>query len=204
MAGDRDSGSGDDSGIGTDTTAGSIEDRIERIEARQDIGQLPIRYAMAVDQRDMDTWVGLFVPDVRAGRFGNGREALKQFISPQVEQFYRSIHFIMGHRIVLDDRDSAHGHVYCRAEHEVGGRWVVMAIRYDDTYRRVDGEWLFATRRERHWYAVDAVDTPQSVQFDSWKTSPHPPTVPRVDPTTWSGFWTGVDTSEITSAPIVD
>ena len=34
-------------------------------------------------------------------------------------------------------------------------RWIVMAIRYDDGYRRVDGEWLFARRRERHWYAAD-------------------------------------------------
>lgn len=186
------------------TSGDAREERLDRIESQLEIGQLPIRYATAVDERDMDAWVGLFVPDVRAGRFGTGRKALKEFITPQVKQFYRSIHFIMGHRLVLDDRDTAHGHVYCRAEHEVGDRWVVMGIRYDDRYRRVDGEWLFSSRRERHWYAVDVNDPPQAVDFDSWNTAPHPPTVPRTDPSTWTGFWSDVDLSTITSNPVTD
>ncbi|WP_372349732.1 hypothetical protein [Streptomyces sp. KL116D] len=32
-----------------------------RIEARQEIGQIPIRYAIAVDSRDMEAWANLFV-----------------------------------------------------------------------------------------------------------------------------------------------
>ena len=38
--------------------------RIERIEAYLAIQQLAIRYAMAVDARDLDAWVGCFRPDV--------------------------------------------------------------------------------------------------------------------------------------------
>lgn len=177
-------------------------DRLSAIEARLDIAQLAVRYAMAVDQRDVESWVHLFVPDVHAGHEGHGREALTRLITPQLRWFYRSIHFIMGHRIILDGDDRAHGHVYCRAEHEVGDRWIVMAIRYDDTYRRVDGEWLFETRREWHWYAADLVETPQQADFDSWRTSPRPPTVPLANRSTWSRFWDGNDTSSITRSPI--
>ena len=44
-----------------------------------------------------------------------------------------------------------------------------MAICYFDDYRRVDGEWLFSRRRERHWYAVDVTERPQAVDFESWE-----------------------------------
>jgi hypothetical protein len=154
--------------------------RLQRIEAHLQIEQLPIRYALAVDGRDVDAWANLFVPDVDMGRRGRGREVLRAYIEPQIRQFYRSIHFICGHRIELLEPDSARGAVYCRAEHEVSDRWIVMAICYFDDYRRVDGEWLFERRRERHWYAA--------ARFDSWGTSPTPPALPHDFPS-WSSFW---------------
>src|SRR5690242_1454735 len=70
--------------------------RLARIEARQAIGQLPIRYAIAVDTRNLDDWVDLFVPDVDMGRHGRGRDALRAYIEPQLRWFYRSIHQICG------------------------------------------------------------------------------------------------------------
>jgi hypothetical protein len=165
-----------------------LGERIERVEARLEIGQLPIRYALAVDARDLDAWVSLFVPDVDVGRHGRGREALRAVIEPQLRWFYRSVHQICGHRIDLVDPDTARGAVYCRAEHEVGDRWIVMAICYFDDYRRVDGEWLFARRAERHWYAADVNEHPQAVGFDSWGTSRRPPQLPH-EFETWTPFW---------------
>jgi hypothetical protein len=167
--------------------------RLARIEARLEIGQLPIRYALAVDQRDVEAWTGLFVPDVDLGRHGTGREALRERIAPQLRWFYRSVHLICGHRIELGPDEpegrptTAVGQVYCRAEHVVDDRWIVMAIRYDDVYRCVEGEWLFERRREQHWYAADLTEHPQSVGFDSWGTGP-PPRLPGAD-ATWPGFW---------------
>ena len=84
--------------------------------------------------------------------------------------FRRSVHQICGHRIDLDpsDPDRAWGATYCRAEHEVDDRWIVMAICYFDDYQRVDGQWLFraptgaALVRRRH------DEQPQAVGFDSW------------------------------------
>ena len=94
--------------------------RIDRIESYQAIQQLPIRYALAVDGRDIDAWLNLFIDDVDCGRRGKGREALKSYIAPAVQNFYRSQHLICGHRIDFVDADHATGEVYCRAEHEDG------------------------------------------------------------------------------------
>lgn len=166
--------------------------RLARLEASSEIGQLPMRYALAVDQRDLDAWVALFVPNVHMGRHGHGREALRQYIEPQLRTFRRSVHLICGHRIELGPQvgdtgpETAVGQVYCRAEHEVGDQWIVMAIRYDDIYRRVDGAWLFERRRERHWYAADVTQRPQQVNFEGWQAGP--PALPESD-ASWAAFW---------------
>src|SRR3974390_1783850 len=93
-------------------------ERLERVEAHLAIQQLPVRYAVAVDGRDVDAWGSLFEPDVDMGRRGRGREVLRSWIEPQIRTFYRSVHQVCGHRIELLTRDTARGTVYCRAEHE--------------------------------------------------------------------------------------
>jgi hypothetical protein len=50
---------------------------LERVVARDEIRQLVYRYAHAVDTRDVDLLVSLFVPDVRVGRDETGPEALR-------------------------------------------------------------------------------------------------------------------------------
>jgi SnoaL-like domain len=147
-----------------------MERRLDRLESHLAIQQLPIRYAMAVDGRDVDTWVRLFVPNVRVTKQTSGREALARQIDGMIRTFRRSVHQICGHRIDLDgsDPDRGTGAVYCRAEHEVDDRWIVMAICYFDDYERIDGQWLFRRRREKHWYAADINEHPQAVNFDSW------------------------------------
>ena len=163
--------------------------RLDRIESHLAIQQLPIRYAMAVDGRDMETWVRLFVPDVRVTKESSGRDVLAERIDQMVRTFRRSVHSICGHRVDFDpsDQDHATGAVYCRAEHEVDDRWIVMAICYFDDYRRVDGEWLFQRRLEKHWYAADINEHPQSVGFDSWDEG-RPAPLPDAFPT-WAAFW---------------
>ena len=147
-----------------------LAERLERVESRLAIGQLPIRYAMAVDARDVDTWVSLFVPDVQVGRDSFGHDALRAQIDPLLRTFGRSDapDLRAPHRTRRRRHRPRHGATYCRAEHEVDERWIVMAICYFDDYQRVDGEWLFRRRRERHWYAADVNEHPQSVAFDSW------------------------------------
>jgi len=180
----------------------SVTAGLQRVEDMLAIGQLPIRYAMAVDERDVDAWVELFVPDVRIGA-AVGRDALRETITPMLRMFYRSIHQIVGHRIdIADDGQHGSGSVYCRAEHEVDDRWIVMAIRYDDEYRKVDGQWYFARRRENHWYAIDLTERPQDVSFDSWQPTPARPNLPHS--ASWRTFWDGVDTSSISRHAVTE
>jgi len=183
------------------STEADLAQRLTRVEDTFAIQQLPIRYALAVDQRDVDEWVGLFEPDVVLGGGLTGREALRGSITPLLRHFYRSIHQIVGHRVELIDGTHARGNVYCRAEHEVGGRWIVMAIRYDDHYVKVDGQWFFARRKERHWYAAGIDEHPQLVSFDSWGEPDVPPGLPQ-HAASWAAFWAGVDTADVTSAPV--
>lgn len=166
-----------------------LASRIDRIESTLAIQQLPIRYAMAVDGRDMDAWVGLFIEDVDCGKRGKGRAVLRSFIEPLVTNFYRSIHLICGQRIEFIDDDHATGAVYCRAEHEDGDNWVNMAICYFDTYERRDGGWYFVRRNEKHWYAAEALERPGGPDFSAWPGQTIPePALPAAFPT-WNGFW---------------
>jgi hypothetical protein len=178
--------------------------RIDRIESQLAIQQLPIRYAIAVDSRDLDTWVGLFVDDVNCGRRGRGRDVLRSIIEPQVRTFYRSIHQVCGHAIEFIDDERATGKVYCRAEHEARGKWVVMAICYFDEYERRAGHWYFVRRRERHWYSSDVLERPGQPVFQNWDAWPDAqPELPHAFPT-WNSFWERGDDAvpgELSSAP---
>lgn len=175
--------------------SGSVEERLDRLESLAAIQQLPMRYALAVDGRDMEAWVNLFIPDVNCGRRGKGRQVLRSIIEPAVKTFYRSIHQICGHRVEFDDADHAHGVVYCRAEHEDDGKWIVMAIAYFDSYERHEGEWYFVRRQEKHWYAADWQERP-AAPFTGWAAHEAPPCLPQ-DFAAWNAFWMDADTDSI-------
>ncbi len=175
--------------------------RINRIESQLAIQQLPPRYALAVDSRDLDALVGLFVADVDCGRWGKGRQALKDFYDPTLRQFYRSQHQIVGHVVDLDpaDPDRATGMTYCRAEHEDKDQWIVMAICYVDVYERQGGQWCFKSRDERHWYSSEILDRPGQPMLQNWDrfaTKRYQPRLPDTFPH-WKDYWSRSTPEEI-------
>jgi SnoaL-like domain len=178
--------------IYTAAMASSDVSRLDRIESLLAIGQLPSRYAMALDARDLDALVALFVDDVSAGEHGRGRDALKLWYDGVLRRFYRSIHLVCGHQIDLIDADHATGSIYCRAEHEEGGGWFVITMRYDDVYERRDGVWGFVRRREHPWYSIDVTERP-GPEFIRWPTDVTlRASMPQRMPT-WRGFWESGD-----------
>lgn len=142
----------------------TTEERLDRLESLAALRQLPSRYALALDSRDMDTLVGLFLPNVRVGRDEYGRDALKRWYTDVMSSPRTSVHITANHVIDFDDADHAHGVVYCQDELEQPstGKWVTGKLQYWDRYERVDGEWCFARRRFHRWYIVDSLERPSN------------------------------------------
>jgi len=57
-------------------------DDVQRLIATDQIRQLASRYAVAMDARDLDALVALFVDDVRVGRNAQGRAECRRFKPP--------------------------------------------------------------------------------------------------------------------------
>lgn len=130
--------------------------RIDRLESLDEIRQLPAKYSLSLDMRDLDAHVGLFAPDIRVSREKIGRSHLKRWLDDTLRlQFTGTSHHIGGHVIEFSDPDHAHGVVYSKNEHETGAEWVLMQMLYWDSYERIDGRWFFRRRLPCYWYASD-------------------------------------------------
>ncbi len=178
--------------MAVDVESSEISSRLVRLESLHELGQLPSRYAMALDARDLDSLVALFVDDVHGGTHGRGREALKAWYDVVLRRFYRSIHLVCGQQVDLIDEEHATGSTYCRAEHEDRDGWYVIAMRYEDEFERRDGVWGFVRRREYPWYSVDITERP-GPEFVRWPEGRQlRAAMPQRLPT-WRAFWDAGD-----------
>lgn len=170
----------------------AILKRLERVEASIAIQQLPARYAMAVDARNLDDLADLYVDDIDFGQLGKGREALKTYFTGATSLFYRSVHQIVGHKFDFVDEDHAVGQVYCRADHERGDTWIVAQMCYFDKYVRRGDKWYFAEKRELDFfYCADILEHPQDVDFQRFVVPGMKLDLPMmVDRApSWKAFW---------------
>jgi hypothetical protein len=175
----------------------SADERLDRLESLATIRQLPLRYALALDARDVDALTGLFTPNVRVGRDETGRAALRAWYVRILSEFGTSVHFVGNHVIDFDDADHARGIVYCHDElARPNGGWDHGMLQYWDSYVRVDHdgemEWCFERRKFLRWYMVDALERPRhgagvGGHHDTLATSQLPEAFD-----SWSRFWTEV------------
>jgi ketosteroid isomerase-like protein len=166
-------------------------DEVGRLLARDEIRELAQRYALAVDARDLDALVALFADDVRVGRDAVGREALRRDFERQLRAIGVSILFVGNHVIDFDDDDHARGVVYCTAQIQDGERWIRQAIRYDDSYERRGGRWVFVRRKHLLWYGVEEPRNPLLQPPAQWPAShTGKGTLPECL-ATWRRFWSG-------------
>ncbi len=161
------------------------EERLDRLDSTAQIRQLPVRYALAVDSRNMDELVALFVADVQIGRDAIGREHLKQWMTDALSQLDRTIHLVGNHVISFLDADRANGVVYCRDEVEENGQWTVGHLQYWDRYQRRDGRWYFQRRHYNRWGVVDQLKRGDTDFKDHGLTTE---LLPQAWPS-WNRFW---------------
>ena len=135
-----------------------VTELVERLWAHEQIRQLAAHYAVAIDSRDLDALVALFVDDVRVGRDTYGRDALKASFDSSLRAIGVSMLNVGTHAIDLVDADHATGSVYCHGQIQDGDRWIHQSILYRDTYERRDGTWYFVRRIHELWYGLE-VDT---------------------------------------------
>jgi len=144
-------------------------DPVAWLLAHEEIRQLAARYAVALDARDLETLVRLFVDDVQVGRTERGRDSLRANFAEQLRGLGVTILHVANHVIDVVDEDHATGVVSCRAEIERGPdrRRIVQSIQYHDAYERRSGHWLFVRRRHLLFYDGD---TPGELpgRFPTW------------------------------------
>jgi len=162
--------------------------QLDRLVAHEDIRQLASRYALALDSRNLDDLVALFVDDVRVGD-GRGRAALRAQFDSSLREVQRTFLLVGTHVIDVIDAQHASGSVYCKGEIQVGELWIHQAILYDDTYERRDESWLFVRRVHRLWYGADVGVNPLPLPPAHWPEH-HTGlgTVPEHLPS-WRAFW---------------
>jgi len=139
-----------------------LESRIRRLEHREQIRDLAVRYALAFDNRDLSTLRALFTPDcvirTLAGEIkGDGLEGVMSHLSRALDRLGPSYHVVHGHLIDVADGDSeqATGVVTAHAESMRPEGQMIIAMRYHDSYRRVGDVWLFQERMQTFLYLVD-------------------------------------------------
>lgn len=124
------------------------------------IRELIEAYAHCADRRDAEGQMSLFTTDTRFVVYMNAkdpkpsqelhsREALAPVFA-ELNQYDATTHFVGQSTITTLVNDRATGEAYCLAHHVtvdgVRRRLMVAALRYLDTFVKIDGAWLFAER----------------------------------------------------------
>lgn len=171
--------------------------RLDRLESLDEIRQLAAKYALALDMRDADAWVGLFPRDVAVGGGKSGREALRAWFDETMRRtFTGTAHHIGNHIIEFESADVANGVVYSKNEHEAGEDWVIMQMMYIDRYERLEGRWLFRRRLPLYWYATDLNRPPVGPLKMRWSgEAPYAGGFHDLFPS-WAAFWARTERPE--------
>lgn len=145
----------------------ALATRIMKLEDREAIRNLCSRYSLAVDDHDFDTLATLFAPDTQYGWVDQppqavGRDATIDLLRSRIGPSGPSFH--VNHDMIVDwdesDPARATGIVFCHAEVNPAGKQLAGAIRYRDSYVKIDGKWMFASRFLSFLYFVPVEDHP--------------------------------------------
>lgn len=127
----------------------TLEERLRRLEQREAIKELRAEYCYRVDARDWDGYAALFTEDAHLdfGPIGtfDGRAAVRDFAEHVVGAEHGFLAHMIHNPVLEVGTDTATGRWYfevpCTFKDGSAG-WIQGT--YEDEYRLVDGEWLFA------------------------------------------------------------
>ena len=125
------------------------------------IRELVEAYAHCADRRDAKGQTALFTEDTHFVVYMNAKDPTpsrelhsRAALGPvfgELNRYTTTQHFVGQSTILTLASDRATGEAYCMAHHLTaegeGRRLMVAALRYFDTFRKIDGAWLFAERR---------------------------------------------------------
>lgn len=144
-----------------------LRHRIDALESREAIHQLRNRFHDCVNTNRWTEIGTLFTDDAELDYSylgsASGREAVAAFFGampdllPAVDGAPFVRQFIHGHSVEVSG-DEATGTSHLLATPIYRGESFVLAGRFTDTYRRVDGAWLFASVSLDIWYSVPIRD----------------------------------------------
>jgi hypothetical protein len=125
------------------------------------IRELVEAYAYCADRRDAEGQMSLFTPDTHfvvymdaksptPSQELHSREALAPVFA-DLNKYHATMHFVGQSTILSIANNRATGQAYCLAHHLTVDRdqrrLMIAALRYLDTFAKVDGVWLFAERQ---------------------------------------------------------
>jgi hypothetical protein len=128
---------------------------------RLSIRELVEAYAHCADRRDAQGQMSLFTADTHFVVYMNAkdptpsqelhsREALAPVFA-DLNQYAATMHFVGQSTILSLTTDRGTGEAYCLAHHLIVDaakrRLMIAALRYYDTFIKMDGAWLFAERK---------------------------------------------------------
>ena len=135
---------------------------VSRTEAadRLAIRELVEAYAHCADRRDANGQMALFTKNAHFVVYMNAKDPMpsqelhsREALAPvfaDLNKYDATMHFIGQSTILSLTTGKATGETYCLAHHlTIAGekrRLMIAALRYYDTFVKVEGEWLFAER----------------------------------------------------------
>ncbi len=132
----------------------TLEQRVQRLEDIEAIRRLKQEYAGYCDAGyDPDGIASLFTEDATWDAMElnfhlAGRQQIHDFFAEVSKDNSFALHYILGHVIdVADDGVNAQGTWYIWMPATIQGDATWTAAQYTDTYKRVNGRWLFASVR---------------------------------------------------------
>lgn len=141
---------------------------LEKLLAYEEIRQLASRYAHALDSRDWDALVELYLEEVEVPDGTRGKAALRKWYFSRMRDRYVTILNVGTHVIDLVDETLATGVVYCHCEMGDENRWVQQMVGYADTYRRSNGRWYFSNRDHQLFYGQVIDRSPMAQPPTTW------------------------------------